>query len=80
MLFYAIEKPNSEEMLTEFQSASQLKALMAKARRLSAKRNPDTCDYDTVYLIAAKAPYRADACGQIVYYGGAISWKDGETA
>lgn len=79
-MFYAIEKPNSEEMLTEFQPSSQLKALMAKARRLSGKRNPETCDYDSVYLIAATSPYRADACGQIVYYGGAISWKDGEVA
>ena len=78
-MFYAIEKPNSEEMLSDFQPATKLAALQAKARRMSRKRDPETDDYNLVYLLASQTPYRADACGQFVYYGGAICWKDGET-
>lgn len=70
-MYYALEKPGSEDLLTDFLPASQLPALQARARRLSAKSE------DSVYLLASTTTFRCDACGQFVYAYGIISWTDG---
>lgn len=70
-MYYALEKPDSEELLTDFLPASQLPALQARARRLSKKTEA------SIYLLASTTTYRRDACGQFVYVSGILSWVDG---
>jgi hypothetical protein len=76
MLTYAIETPGAESLATEPVPAAELPALKAKARRLSRKIYKESgMDGPSVYLLAFDG---SRAVGQFVYYGGILSWTEGQ--
>lgn len=72
---YAIETPNDTSLLDEPAAADQLPKLIAEAKKLSRRKDPETGYPQTIYLLAFQDH---KAVGQLVYSGGKVTDADGE--
>lgn len=72
---YAIEVPNETALMDEPAEPAQLPALIAAAKKLSRKKDPESGFPQMIYLLAFKD---RKAVGQIIYAGGKAVDADGE--